>query len=194
MQHLKVVVVGDGAVGKTSMLMSFSSNQCPGEYIPTVFDNYMSNVMVDSRPINLGLWDTAGQDDYDRLRPLSYPKTDIFMLCFSVVSPTSLNNIKNKWLPEIRAHCPETPFVVVGLKYDLRQNLEVQDKLRERGLAPVSTEDGQHLAQELGAAGYFECSAWTGQGLKTMFDGTVRAVLDRPIRPRRRMRAQCTIM
>src|SRR5579859_5546667 len=52
--------------------------------------------MVDGKPINLGLWDTAGQEDYDRLRPLSYPQTDVFLICFSLVSPPSLENVKNK--------------------------------------------------------------------------------------------------
>lgn len=52
--------------------------------------------MVDGKPINLGLWDTAGQEDYDRLRPLSYPQTDVFLICFSLVSPPSFENVKTK--------------------------------------------------------------------------------------------------
>jgi GTPase SAR1 family protein len=52
--------------------------------------------MVDGKTISLGLWDTAGQEDYDRLRPLSYPQTDVFLICFSLVSPPSYENVRTK--------------------------------------------------------------------------------------------------
>jgi len=89
LQPIKLVAVGDGAVGKTCTLITFTSGEFPRDYIPTVLDNYSSAVIIDDREINLGLWDTAGPEDYDRLRPLSYPQTDIFLVCFSLVSPAS---------------------------------------------------------------------------------------------------------
>ena len=116
MQNIKCVVVGDGAVGKTALLISYTSNAFSGEYTPTVFDNYSANVMYKSTPICLGLWDTAGQEDYDKLRPLSYPQTDVFLSCYSIISRSSFNNIKNRWIPELRHYNPNTPIVLVGLK------------------------------------------------------------------------------
>jgi len=177
MQSIKLVVVGDGAVGKTCLLISYTSNSFPQEYVPTVFDNYSANVMVDDRTISLGLWDTAGQEDYDRLRPLSYPQTDVFLICFSIVSPTSFQNVKTKWVPEVKHHCPDTKLVLVATKMDLREDNDQIQRLKEKGLQPVSSEAGENLAKEIGAVCYTECSALTQKGLKQVFDEAIKAVI-----------------
>jgi len=192
MQPIKCVVVGDGAVGKTCLLISYTTNAFPGEYIPTVFDNFSANVLVDNKPVNLGLWDTAGQEDYDRLRPLSYPQTDIFLICFSVVSPASHENVRGKWFPEVKHHCPNTPVILVGTKVDLREDPDTIAKLREKKLNCISEVQGQSLAKEIGAVKYLECSALTQKGLKNVFDETIRAVLYPP--PKKKEKRKCQLL
>uniref|UniRef100_A0A914NZE0 Ras-related C3 botulinum toxin substrate 1 n=1 Tax=Panagrolaimus davidi TaxID=227884 RepID=A0A914NZE0_9BILA len=130
--------------------------------------------MVDGRPINLGLWQTVSQEYYDRLRPLSYPKTDCFLLCFSLVNVESFENIRKKWYPEVFLHCPKTPVILVGTKLDLREDKTVINELHDRGLAPVSTEQGLQMSSTVK---YVECSAMTKVGVKQVFDEAIQAVL-----------------
>lgn len=178
MQSIKCVTVGDGAVGKTCLLSAYVNNSFSGDHIPTVFDNYSANVMVDGRIMTLNLWDTAGQEDYDRLRVLCYPSTDVFLVCFSITNPTSMTNVRRKWVPEIRRANPKAQIILCGTKLDLRTDSETLTLLRDRGLVPVTAEDGAALAKELGAFAYIEASAVTQEGMKQVFDTAVRCKLN----------------
>lgn len=106
----------------------------------------------------------TGQEDYDRLRPLSYPQTDVFLVCFSVTSPASFENVKEKWFPEVRHHCPGVPCLIVGTQIDLRDDPQVLEKLARQKQRPVTPDQGERLARELGAVKYVECSALTQKG------------------------------
>jgi small GTP-binding protein len=183
---IKCVVIGDGAVGKTCMLISYSTNLFPDEHVPTVFDNYQASVMVDGKTYVLGLWDTSGQDDYDRLRPLSYNGADIFILCFAVNNVNSYNNIKSKWFEEKKHHAPDTPFVLVGTKSDLRSS---------SGAQVVTKSMGDQMCKELGGMMYMECSARTQQGLKQVFDEVIQIVLyNRNGKHQKKKKPKCVIM
>ncbi|KAI5357459.1 Putative small GTP-binding protein [Septoria linicola] len=203
-RSVKCVVTGDGAVGKTCLLISYTTNAFPGEYIPTVFDNYSASVMVDGKPISLGLWDTAGQEDYDRLRPLSYPQTDVFLICFSVVSPASFTNVAEKWYPEITHHCPGVPIILVGTKKDLKDNPEVREQLRqnrstvvdyEKKVKPFleSVDDKTKQLQFPAIKMYLECSALSQRGLKQVFDEAIKTALNPPAEPKAK-KSRCLIL
>jgi len=176
-QDIKLMVIGDGSVGKTCLLISYTTNSFPGEYVPTVFDNYNANAIVEGNPVNLGLWDTAGSEEYDTLRPLSYPGTDVFLICFSLFSPDSFQNVSKKWVPEITEHAEGTPIILVGTKLDLRSKPEAIQVLKENNQEPVSTEQGRELAQAIGAKRYLECSALTQEGLAKVFEEAVKVIL-----------------
>ena len=183
MRAVKIVVVGDGAVGKTCLLFTYTRNAFPWEYIPTVFENYSANVLIDGVPYNIEMWDTAGQEDYDRLRPLSYPQTDVFLTCFSIDSPASYERIRDIWYPEISHHCPKMPIVLVGLKLDLRDDKATVERLAKVKEKPITYEQGMKMAEEIRAFEYVECSAKTQKGVKNVFDTAIIAAhegLDTP--------------
>ncbi|XP_070536006.1 ras-related protein Rac1-like [Ptychodera flava] len=170
MQNLKMTVVGDGAVGKSCLLIAYNTGSFPGEYVPTVFDNYCANTMVDGKPYSIAFFDTAGQEDYDRLRPLSYPMTDVFLLCFSIENECSLDNVESKWLPELKHHMPHTPIILVANKIDLRTSGTLSHR---RTTDLLTYEKGLEVAKRNGMR-YYETSALTSTGLKTLFDDAVR--------------------
>lgn len=183
MDRIKCVVVGDGTVGKTCMLISYTTNKFPEEYVPTVFDNYISSVSVNGKTMNLDLWDTAGQEDYERLRLLSYTQTDIVLLCFAIDNPISLYNIKDKWWPEIKHHCRDVPYILVGLKSDLREDRNTIIELRKNRQEPISSEDGTQMCTVINGYKYIECSSKTKEGLKQIFDEAIICVLTNRAKP-----------
>ncbi|XP_018975742.2 rho-related GTP-binding protein RhoB-like [Cyprinus carpio] len=152
--------------------MNFQRFTCPP------FENYVADIEVDSKRVQLALWDTAGQEDYDRLRPLSYPDTDVILMFFSVDSPDSLENIPEKWVPEVKHFCPNVPIILVANKKDLRSDDNVRSELSRIKQEPVRTEDGRAMAARIGAHDYIECSAKTKEG----FGKYLRPLLEHPYR------------
>ncbi|EHA47607.1 GTP-binding protein rho4 [Pyricularia oryzae 70-15] len=174
----KIVVVGDGGCGKTCLLISYSQGYFPEKYVPTVFENYITYPTHGSsgKTVELALWDTAGQEEYDRLRPLSYPETDLIFVCFAIDCPNSLENVMDKWYPEVLHFCPYTPLILVGLKSDLRFKKTCIDMLKTQGLTPVTTEQGQAVARKMNAQ-YMECSSKEMRGVDEIFERALDTVI-----------------
>ncbi|KAH7316863.1 P-loop containing nucleoside triphosphate hydrolase protein [Stachybotrys elegans] len=204
----KLVLLGDGACGKTSLLNVFTRGYFPTVYEPTVFENYVHDIFVDNVHIELSLWDTAGQEEFDRLRSLSYgtflslllspppslfspnqadsqppDDTDLIMLCYSVNSKDSLENVESKWVGEIADNCPGVKLVLVALKCDLReQNEEDAAADNATGTQPekrpmIPYEQGLEVAKRIGALRYLECSAMRNRGVNEAFTEAARVAL-----------------
>lgn len=179
----KLVIVGDGACGKTSLLSVFAMGEMPLTYQATVFENYVAELRLDGKPVQLALWDTAGQEEYERLRPLSYSKSHVIVIAFALDAPDSLDNVSAKWIEEVRSLCGSSvPVVLVGCKKDLR------DAGAHSGAKFVTTEQGQRIALEIGARAYHECSALMNEGVDEVFEKATRLsmlVRDGEARPRK---------
>jgi len=162
--NIKVVVVGDGATGKTTLLMRTISGEFPQEYVPTVYDNNTS-IFDWYGKRTISFWDTAGSYDYDILRPLSYPCANVVLLCFSVINISSFENVMTKWLPEIVHYCPRAVVVLVGTKVDLRSSPDMLATLRAKKLEFITGEEGEAMAKHNNCLLYIETSALTGHNL-----------------------------
>ncbi|KAF0314637.1 Rho-related GTP-binding protein RhoU [Amphibalanus amphitrite] len=182
-ERVKCVLVGDGAVGKTSMVVSYATNGYPSDYQPTTYDDYNVDVVVNGRPVKLQLCDTAGQEDFDWLRRVWYSDTDVFVACFSVVSPSSFQNVPQKWVREIREYHPQAAIVLVGTQSDLRSNVKVLIELDKYREVPVTEADARRLAHNIGADTYIECSALTQKNIKEVFDQCILSGLEARRRP-----------
>uniref|UniRef100_A0AC35TGC9 Rho GTPase n=1 Tax=Rhabditophanes sp. KR3021 TaxID=114890 RepID=A0AC35TGC9_9BILA len=169
MSKLKCVFVGDALVGKTSLIVAYTTNGYPYHYTPTAFDNYSVTVWVDNKPVKLELADTSGQSKFDSLRTLSYGEADVFLLCFNVMVPGSLNSILVQWLPEISKVAPNVPLILVGTHSDQRTNMNTVMELSRKGEKPIDTGKASFLASQINAE-YLECSALTQRCLKEVFD------------------------
>ena len=192
MQSLACVLVGDHTVGKTSLVISYTSNAFP-VVIPTVIDNCTVDIVADEEPIRLELRDPAGREDYESLRLLSYPQASVVLICFSLISPTSLYNALRKWYLEVRENCPNTPIVLVGTKLDLREQLHSSQELKGIPFPSISHSEGIDMMRRMKSAKYVECSAITREGLDEVFQEAVKAGL-RALKRRERQKGKCCFL
>jgi small GTP-binding protein len=122
-------------------------------------------VIVDGERIDIALWDTSGQEDYGRLRPLSYAQCDVVVIAFSLVNKQSFLDVSQKWHPEVEHFLPSIPVLLCGTHLEQRRGVSEH----------ISTEQGLILSRRIRSAGYVECSARTGENLRLLFETAVRA-------------------
>lgn len=176
---VKCVLVGDSAVGKTALLVRFTSETFPDNYKPTVFDNTGVEVYMDGVQISLGLWDTAGNDNFKQIRPRSYQHADVVLICYSVANPNTLASVQHKWIDEVREYLPKVPVLVVATQTDQRETGV------HRGSC-ISAAEGRRVAREVQAKGYLECSSLSNRGVQQVFEHAVRTVVNQAKKDARR--------
>ncbi|KAI5607323.1 rho-related GTP-binding protein RhoH, partial [Silurus asotus] len=176
---VKCVLVGDCAVGKTALLVRFTSETFPDSYRPTVYENTGVDVFMDGVQISLGLWDTAGNDTFHQIRPMSYQQADVVLLCYSVANPSTLASIQQKWMAEVRQYLPRVPVLVVGTQTDHREMGPYRDRC-------TTASEGKKVAHEIRAKGYLECSALINRGIQQVFECAVRTAVNQARKRTRR--------
>lgn len=182
---LKLMVVGDAKVGKTAMLMAHANKSFPQaevilgmlvpsshawvsrrHQIPRVSDTVTAGpVLVDDQQYMLEVWDSAGADDYDNIRYMSYPQSSVFIVCFDINDPISFESVHSRWMREVRhprvhADIP-VPYILCGLKPSLREDSSRLEELAAKKMKPVTKEHGESMCAQIGAKLYMEVDALT---------------------------------
>jgi Ras-related C3 botulinum toxin substrate 1 len=178
MKRITCGVIGDRSVGKSSMLISYTTNALSSVSELPRFDTYWTNILFEGQQIDLQLWNTIGQQYPRGFRSPSSPHFDLFIICFSLVEPLTLRNVQTIWVPELRQHYPATPFILVGLKSDLRDSSQqCADEWRSKGMEPIPSTQGETMAHDIGAGAYIECSTRRQRNLNDVFETAIKLAL-----------------
>ncbi|XP_036833303.1 rho-related GTP-binding protein RhoF isoform X3 [Oncorhynchus mykiss] len=165
------------------------------KYAPSVFEKYVTTVKYGGKEIRLNLYDTAGQDDYDRLRPLSYQNANLVLVCYDVTNPTSFENVLIKWYPEVNHFCRDVPVILIGCKTDLRKDKERTRRLKAMDQAPITYTQGEETRRHMSAELYLECSAKYRENVEDIFREATKKALASCRRAKHRTRKRhCVVL
>merc|ERR1712137_102587 len=140
-----------GAVGKTSLIINLVNSSWEQVMVQPAYESYETYINIDNKSEKISIYDTVGQDDFSRTRDLIFSKVNAVLLCYSIISPTSFDNITEKWLPEIKQNNPDCRIILVATKADLREDESILTRLSERGYSPITTKQGKTLAKSISA-------------------------------------------
>uniref|UniRef100_A0A194AP76 Putative cell division control protein 42-like protein n=1 Tax=Pinctada fucata TaxID=50426 RepID=A0A194AP76_PINFU len=187
---LKCVVIGDTGSGKSALAHRIAAQEFKSESDPTLFDNFAATITVDGIPYHLSIFDTTGKHDMARLRALSYVKSDVVIVCFSMINLETFNNVKKFWVAELRHHLPRAPFLLVGTHTDVRYNTPDIQLTTDSFVSPGR---GSDSALEIGAFTYLECSSLTGDGIDELCKEIVVAVSVKPTEISKKSTSCCAV-
>lgn len=178
----KVTMIGSGQAGKTSILLRLIDDTFNKDCEPTIFENKMITIVVEQIPISLHIWDTAGQEDFNSIIPLTYESTEIAIICYSVDDSYSYEAITEKWENEVRYYSENVEIVLVATKTDLRSDGRV---------SCLENEDGKRLAKQISAIAFFECSAKDSIGVLEIFNFVAKhiyakKVVEQPVKNKKK--------
>lgn len=173
MSEIQAVVIGDNNVGKTSLCITFSTDQFPSLFTPMECNRvpHEKDLTVLGEAVHIKCVDTEGNEDSDDTRPQSYEGADVFLLCFSLSGPTSFSNVKSKWIPELKKYAPKVPILLVGCKEDLRKGHDAKNL--------VTKKQAQTLCRQIKAKGYVECGALKKLHVENCFVEAVKVATGR---------------
>eukprot|EP00485_Elphidium_margaritaceum_P007159 CAMPEP_0202709172 /NCGR_PEP_ID=MMETSP1385-20130828/21299_1 /ASSEMBLY_ACC=CAM_ASM_000861 /TAXON_ID=933848 /ORGANISM="Elphidium margaritaceum" /LENGTH=341 /DNA_ID=CAMNT_0049368345 /DNA_START=1 /DNA_END=1023 /DNA_ORIENTATION=+ len=171
---IKLVVVGDNGIGKTSLLLTYQTETFPdAEYVPSKCDSFTVNRDVDGQSIALAIFECGRENDsYDPVRTLLYTNTQVFLVCFALNDRASFENVTERWTPEIKHHCPDAPFILCGLKADMRLDTDSNNPLNM-----VDASEAQQLVSDIGASQYIELSSLHQSNVERAFEDAIRCVI-----------------
>ncbi|KAL7716036.1 GTP-binding protein Rho1 [Entamoeba marina] len=160
---VSLLIVGKIESGKTCLAIRYSLSEYPQNYIPTVLENFKKDVVIDNTFVKLKVWDSTFFSDYSSFRPIFYKNKQIILLCFGIDNRDTFEEAKNEYI-EMKKYNKNVPFILVGLKSDLRKELELSTSNF------VTFDEALQCAIEIKAESYVECSALDGTNVNWLFE------------------------
>lgn len=164
MKSIKCVIVGDEAAQKTAMLDAFT-DQSAGS---NKYDDFEKKVKVDDVEVSLHLFDAPADADFK-----NYTDANVFVLCFSLVSPESLQSIEKTFAPAVKEVCPNANIILVGTNLNERNDLADQ---KESSSKCILQSTGEEMKEKIGAKDYIECSIDHKININRIFEQVVRSI------------------
>ncbi|KAG4068465.1 hypothetical protein HA402_004805 [Bradysia odoriphaga] len=178
LKDVKVVMVGPAKCGKTALVQRFVNDTFYDSYTPTGFEKYSTRCKIGEFSVDFSIWDTSGSGAYDTIRPLAYQDANVFLLCFNIGDPESLDLAVNKWYLEIRNHCASAPVILCGCRADARNDKETITYLAHAHKMPVTAEQALMASKHVSAVAYVETSsAYVSKAVPEAFELAAQAAL-----------------